>query len=29
LKQLQTYFETKREKDVGTPFPGVPAPLYP
>jgi len=25
LKQLQTHFETKREKGVGTPFPCVPA----
>jgi len=29
LKQLQTHFEAKREKGVGTPFPRVPAPLHP
>jgi len=28
LKQLQTYFEAKHEKRVGTLFPRVPAPLH-
>jgi len=29
LKQLKPHFEAKREKDVGTPFPRIPAPLRP
>jgi len=29
LKQLQTHFTVIPENDVGTPFPRVPAPLYP
>jgi len=29
LKQLQTHFKAKREKDVGSPFPRVPALLHP
>jgi len=29
LKQLKTHFKAKREKDVGTLFSRVPAPLYP
>jgi len=29
LKQLPTHFKAKREKDVGTPFARVPAPLHP
>jgi len=29
LKQLQTHFEAKHEKGVGTPFPRVPATLHP
>ena len=29
LQQLQTHFEAKREKGVGTRFPRVPVPLHP
>ena len=29
LKQVQTHFKAKLEKDVRTPFPHVPAPLHP
>jgi len=28
-KELQTHFEAKHEKGVGTPFPRVPTPLHP